>query len=102
MQHTVIGVILSVGFLTLCGYLLYWVSFGQYKKEIMKEKCTCGQEKKWCKSYLYTGGGTLLGRKDRWKCKKVVDSFKKMSESPTMKRIRKEIAEQGYSCSEGW
>ena len=98
----IILVFLQTGFLAMIIYALYWVSFGQYKKEIMKERCTCGQEKKWCKSYLYTGGGVLFGRADRWECKKSRDSFKKLMESPAIKRIRKEIKENGSSCPENW
>ena len=87
-------------FLIIFGYVIF--DFIRDKPIIMKEKCTCGQEKKWCASYLYSGGSTLLGRKDRWLCKKNRDSFKEMVNSPVMKRIRKEIKEQGYSCPENW
>lgn len=98
----IILVLLPIGLLAIIIYILYWVSFGQYKKEIMKERCTCGQEEKWCKSYLYTGGNVLLGRADRWKCKKNRDDFKELIENPVMKRICKEIKENGSSCPENW
>jgi len=87
-------------FLIIYGYVVF--DFIRDKPTIMKEKCTCGQEEKWCKSYLYSGGVTLLGRKNRWLCKKNVDSFKELSNSPAMKRIRKEIKETGSSCPENW
>ena len=86
-------VIGSFIFLVVFGYIMF--DFIKDKPIKIKEKCTCGQEEKWCKSYLYSGGSTLLGRADRWKCGKFVKQFKELSESPAMQRIRKEIQEGG-------
>lgn len=87
-------------FLIVFGLIL--INFIRGKPIVMREKCTCGQEKKWCKSYLYSSNSTLLGRKDRWLCKKNVDGFKEFVSHPIMKRIQKEIEEKGKSCPENW
>ena len=89
--------------LLICsGILIYGVCIAPYRTTIMKQRCTCGQEKKWCASYLYSGGSVLLGRKNRFACKKERDALIELSKSPAMKRIQKEIKEKGSSCPNKW
>lgn len=97
------NLILEVGsfiLLIIFGYIIF--DYIRDKPIKMKEKCTCGKEKKWCRSYLYSGGSTLLGRKRKWECGKFLEQYKQMSSSPSIKRIRKEIKEKGSSCPENW
>lgn len=89
--------------LLICsGILVYGICIAPYKTTIMRQKCTCGQENKWCASYLYSGGSVLLGRKNRFACKKERDALVELSNNPVMNRIRKEIKEKGSSSPENW
>lgn len=90
----------SLIFLIIFGYIIF--DFIRDKPMIKKEKCTCGQEEKWCKSYLYSGGSVLLGRKNMFMCGKFKKHIIELSEHPVMKRIKKEIKEKGHSCPENW
>lgn len=55
MENLIMPLILFI----FSGVLIYGVCIAPYKTTIMKQKCTCGQEKKWCASYLYSGGKCL-------------------------------------------
>lgn len=40
-----------------------------------KEKCTCGQEEKWCKSYMYITSNGSFGRENLFQCGKFIKSM---------------------------
>jgi hypothetical protein len=89
--------------LFICSVIVvYGICISPFRTTIIKQKCTCGQEKKWCASYLYSGGSVLIGRKNRFACKKERDALIELSNHPVMKRIQKEIKEKGSSCPENW
>lgn len=42
----------------------------------VKEKCTCGQEEKWCNSYIYIENNGSFGRENLFKCGKINENRK--------------------------
>lgn len=40
-----------------------------------KEKCTCGQEKEWCKSYMYINSNGSFGRENLFQCGKTIKTI---------------------------
>lgn len=46
-----------------------------FGRTIRKEKCTCGQEKEWCKSYMYINSNGSFGRENLFQCGKTIKTI---------------------------
>lgn len=59
-------------------YYIRWFLNLFHSTTKIKEKCTCGQEEKWCKSYIYIENNGSFGRENLFKCGKTIKAYEEI------------------------